>query len=74
VTGPTPSHDVGQAPASSDAEARLEQTLARIRADVRDPSWSPAAEDLDELADRLESAWSAWRQHLGRVGEPGEAP
>jgi len=40
--------------------------VASILADVDDPAWSPAAADLDDLCERLETAWRSWRQGLGR--------
>jgi hypothetical protein len=56
---------VGRAEASSDASQRLHMLTLAILADIDDERWSPAAADLDDLHDRLESAWSAWRQALG---------
>jgi hypothetical protein len=60
---------VAQAASSFEATARLDALLASILADVGDPSWSPAAADLDELCERLETAWRSWRQGLGRHGD-----
>jgi hypothetical protein len=57
---------VAQAAASFEATARLDALTASILADVGDPAWSPAAADLDELCERLETAWRSWRQGLGR--------
>jgi hypothetical protein len=57
---------VAQAASSFEATARLDALLASIMADVGDPAWSPAAADLDELCERLETAWRSWRQGLGR--------
>jgi hypothetical protein len=57
---------VAQAASSFEATARLDALLASIMADVGDPAWSPAAADLDELCERLETAWRAWSQGLGR--------
>jgi hypothetical protein len=57
---------VAQATASFEATARLDALLASIAADVGDSEWSPAAADLDDLCDRLESTWRSWRQGLGR--------
>jgi hypothetical protein len=59
-------HAVAQAAASFEATVHLEALLDSIRADVGDSSWSPAAADLDDLCDRLESTWRSWRQGLGR--------
>jgi hypothetical protein len=57
---------VAQATASYEATGRLDALLASIATDVGDSDWSPAAADLDDLCDRLESAWRSWRQGLGR--------
>jgi hypothetical protein len=57
---------VAQATSSFEATARLDALMASILADVGDPAWSPAAADLDELCERLETAWRSWRQSLGR--------
>jgi hypothetical protein len=57
---------VAQAAASFEATARLDALVATILADVGDPEWSPAAADLDDLCERLETAWRSWRQGLGR--------
>jgi hypothetical protein len=40
--------------------------VASILADVGDSAWSPAGADLDDLCERLETAWRSWRQGLGR--------
>jgi hypothetical protein len=56
--------EVARAASSSDASLRLHELAGAILADVDDDRWSPAAADLDELHDRLESAWRAWRQGL----------
>jgi hypothetical protein len=55
---------VARAAASSEASQRLHGLAQSILADVDDDDWSPAAADLDELHDRLESAWRAWRRDL----------
>ncbi len=55
---------VARAAASSHASHELHDLTAAILADVDDESWSPAAADLDELHDRLETAWRDWRQGL----------
>jgi hypothetical protein len=57
---------VAQATASYEATAQLDALLASIAMDVGDSDWSPAGADLDDLCDRLESVWRAWRQGLGR--------
>jgi hypothetical protein len=61
---------VGQAAASLEATARVQALARRIFDDLEDDSWSPAPADLDELKDRLETAWRAWRQALGRTTAP----
>jgi hypothetical protein len=58
--------EVAQAGASFEATARLDALVASILADIGDPAWSPAAADLDELCERLETTWRSWRQALGR--------
>jgi hypothetical protein len=58
--------EVAQAAASFEATARLDALVASILADVGDSAWSPAAADLDDLCERLETAWRSWRQDLGR--------
>jgi NAD(P)-dependent dehydrogenase (short-subunit alcohol dehydrogenase family) len=60
---------VAQAAASFEATARLDALLASILADVGDPAWSPAAVELEDLCERVESAWRSWRQGLGRRGD-----
>jgi hypothetical protein len=60
--------DVAQAAATFEATARLEGLAQRVLADVDDDTWSPAPADLDELYDRLETAWRSWRHGLGRQG------
>jgi hypothetical protein len=60
---------VAQATASFEATARLDGVMASILADVGDPAWSQAAADLDDLCERLETAWHTWRQALGRRGD-----
>ena len=63
---------VARAAASFEAEQQLRALLDGILADVDDDAWSPAAADLDELRERLESAWRSWRGALGRQGvQPG---
>jgi hypothetical protein len=57
---------VAQAAASVAAAVRLQVLLDEIVADVEDEAWSPAAEDLDDLRDRLGAAWRTWRGALGR--------
>jgi hypothetical protein len=59
-------HEVAQAVASLEASARVGAVVQTIMADVEDAAWSPAAADLDDLADRLEDVWRRWRQALGR--------
>jgi hypothetical protein len=57
---------VAQAAASIEATARLQALTQRILADIADDAWSPAPADLAVLHERLDSAWRAWRQTLGR--------
>jgi hypothetical protein len=57
---------VAQATASYEATAQLDALLASIAMDIGESDWSPAAADLDDLCDRLESVWRSWRQGLGR--------
>jgi hypothetical protein len=56
--------EVARAAASSEASYRLHELARTILADVDDERWSPAAADLDELHDRLDSAWRGWRHGL----------
>jgi hypothetical protein len=57
---------VAQAAASFEASVRVGAVVQTIMADVEDVSWSPAAADLDDLAERLGDVWRQWRQDLGR--------
>jgi hypothetical protein len=57
---------VAQAASSFEATVRLDALMASILADVGDPAWSLAAADLDDLCERLDTAWRSWRQSLGR--------
>src|SRR3954454_5604837 len=57
---------VAQAAASFEASARVGAVVQTIMADVEDRSWSPAAADLDDLAERLGDVWRQWREALGR--------
>jgi len=59
---------VAQAAATFEATARLQGLTQRVLADVDDEAWSPAPADLDDLHERLETAWRSWRQGLGRQG------
>jgi hypothetical protein len=62
---------VAQAAAAFEAITRLRELTQRVLADVdldlivEAPSALTPA-DLEDLHDRLETAWSAWRQALGR--------
>ncbi len=56
---------VVRAAASADASQRLHELTGAILADVDDEEWSPAAADLGELHDRLETVWQTWRAGLG---------
>jgi hypothetical protein len=58
---------VARAAASFGAEQRLRALLDEVLRDVGDDAWSPAAADLDDLRERLESAWRDWRRPLGRA-------
>ncbi len=57
---------VAQAAARFEVTTRLQGLTQRVLADVDDEAWSPAPAALDDLYDRLESAWRSWRQGLGR--------
>ena len=46
--------------------------LDGMLADVNRDAWSPAAADLDDLRERLETVWRSWRGALGRPGVPPE--
>jgi hypothetical protein len=60
---------VAQAAASSEATMRLRGLTQRVLADIdEDEAWLPAPADLDDLYDRLETAWRSWRQGVGREG------
>jgi hypothetical protein len=69
---------VAQAAAAFEAITRLHELTQRVLADVdldhtvEAPSALTPAE-LDDLHDRLETAWSAWRQALGRRPGRGSA-
>jgi len=56
---------VARATASAEGSHRLHELADAILGDVDDERWSPAAADLDELHDRLETAWQTWRAGLG---------
>jgi hypothetical protein len=64
--GGVDSRAVAQAAASFAASVRVGAVVQTILADVEDASWSPAAADLDDLAERLGDVWAQWRQALGR--------
>jgi hypothetical protein len=59
-------HAVAQAAARFEATTRLRDLTQRVLADVDDEALAPAAAELNDLYDRLESARRAWRQGLGR--------
>jgi hypothetical protein len=63
---------VAQAAARYEVTTRLQGLTQRVLADVDDEAWSPAPAELDDLYDRLESAWRPWRQGLGRQGTETE--
>jgi len=56
---------VARATAGAEASHRLHELTGAILGDVDDERWSPAAADLDELHDRLQTAWQTWRAGLG---------
>lgn len=58
--------EVARAAASFEASVRVGAVVEAIMADVEDHSWSPASPELDDLAERLNDVWRAWRQGLGR--------
>jgi hypothetical protein len=58
---------VAEAAANFEAEQRLRALLDELLRHIADDEWSPAASDLDDLRERLESAWRDWRQLLGRA-------
>jgi hypothetical protein len=58
---------VARAAATFGAEQRLRALLDQMMRDVDDDEWSPAAADLDDLRERLESAWRGWQRPLGRA-------
>jgi hypothetical protein len=64
--GGVDSRAVAQAAASFEASVRVGAVVQTIMADVEDSSWSPAAAELDDLAERLGDVWRQWRQALGR--------
>jgi hypothetical protein len=59
---------VAQAAATFEAITRLQGLTQRVLADADDEAWSPAPADLDDLYERLETAWRSWRQGLGQHG------
>jgi hypothetical protein len=62
-------HAVAQTAAAFEAIRRLQDLAQRVLTDVdrEADEWSPPAlADLDDLHDRLETAWRSWRQELGR--------
>jgi hypothetical protein len=61
---------VAQAAASFEAEQRLRGLVDEMLTDLDDDAWSPAAADLDDLRDQLESAWQSWRRSLRRKPPP----
>ena len=61
---------VAQAAAAFQAAQRLHTLLDDMLADVDDDAWSPAAADLDDLSDQVESVWRSWRRSLGRQPVP----
>jgi len=62
-------HAVAQAAAAFEAITRLQGLTQRVLADVdgEAEAWPPPVPaDLDDLNDRLETAWRSWRQELAR--------
>jgi hypothetical protein len=60
---------VSQAAAAFEAITRLQDLTQRVLADAAgeaEASSPPTAADLDDLHNRLETAWRSWRQRLGR--------
>jgi hypothetical protein len=57
---------VAQAAASFEAEERLRGLVDGMLADVADDAWSPAAADLDDLREQLESVGQGWRRAPSR--------
>jgi hypothetical protein len=60
---------VAEAAAAFEAITRLHGLTQRVLADVDGETggWSPPARaDLDDLYDRLETAWRSWRERLAR--------
>jgi hypothetical protein len=60
---------VAQAAAAFEAITRLQDLTQRVLADAAgeaEASSPPSAAELDDLHDRLETAWRSWRQGLGR--------
>jgi hypothetical protein len=61
-------HAVAQTAAAFEAIRRLQDLAQRVLTDVdrEAEEWSPPAlADLDDLHDRLETAWRSWRRELG---------
>jgi hypothetical protein len=56
---------VARAAARFQASTRLQDLTQRLLGDVDDESLAPAAAELNDLYDRLEGTWLAWRQALG---------
>jgi len=63
---------VAEAAASFAAATRLQDLTRRVLADVDDQAWSPQPAEVDDLHDRLESAWREWRHGLGPQGTKTE--
>ena len=67
---------VAQAAAAFEALARVRALTQRVLADVdgeAEEQSLPAPADLDDLHDRLETAWRSWREGLQRQETPGSA-
>jgi hypothetical protein len=56
---------IARAAARFEATTRLQDLTQRVLGDVDDESLAPAAAELNDLYNRVEAAWLAWRQRLG---------
>jgi hypothetical protein len=61
---------VARAAARFEATTRLQDLMQRVLGDVDDESLAPAAAELNDLYNRVEAAWLAWRQRLGDRPRP----
>ena len=58
--------EVADAAAGIEVTARLQLLAQGILADVGDETWSPTADDLADLHERLARSWHDWRHAVGR--------